>query len=348
LAYLQQHPNPEYAEILAASAEARQESYSWLFKAGRKPAQNKRIRIVLEEDAFEKIWRDWRRLGYPFDRLVPSYATAIGSSADRPEALAELIGIIQNDGIWQPTARIEQLHFATDTPYETVLGLRPEPPKRLLAPEIAAEVKKALIDVVENGTARRLNKAYVSATGTPIVIGAKTGTGDNRRKTFARDGRLIDSEVMSRTATVAFFIGDSFFGNLTVYVPGHDAAGFSFTSSLPAQLLRRIAPALYPLIGRSGPRTGIPSLGPTLPPKLRATVDKRGRRRGHLKTQAAFERHFGALTAELSEPQIVGDDVEVCSPVRRSAAPGGSAGAVCQSHAPAGRRDVPLAGALAS
>ena len=277
VAYLQEHPNPERAEMLAASAEARQESYSWLFKAGRKPGQDERIRILLEEEAFEKIWRDWRRLGYPFDRLVPSDATAIGSSADRPEALAELIGIILNDGIWQPTVRVERLHFATNTPYETVLGLRPEAPKPLLAPEIAAEIRKALVDVVENGTARRLNKAYVSATGTPMLIGAKTGTGDNRRKTFARDGRLINSEVISRTATVVFFIGDAFFGNLTVYVPGHDAADFSFTSSLPAQLLKRIAPALQPLVDRSGLRPNIQSLQPTVAPKLRGTVDRRGR-----------------------------------------------------------------------
>jgi hypothetical protein len=34
---------------------------------------------------------------------VPSYATAIGSSADRPLALAELMGIIVNDGQRRPT-----------------------------------------------------------------------------------------------------------------------------------------------------------------------------------------------------------------------------------------------------
>ena len=42
-------------------------------------------------------------------------------------------------------------------------------------------------------------------------------------------------KVISRTATVVFFIGDAFFGNLTVYVPGAEAADFGFTSSLPAQ-----------------------------------------------------------------------------------------------------------------
>ena len=30
-----------------------------------------------------------KRLGYPFGSLVPSYATSLGSSADRPAALAK-------------------------------------------------------------------------------------------------------------------------------------------------------------------------------------------------------------------------------------------------------------------
>ena len=94
--------------MLEAAAAVRQESYAWLFKTGSKAKQDKRIRILLEEEAFERIHAAWRRLGYPFDRLVPSYATAIGSSADRPEALAELVGILLNDGIWQPTVRVER------------------------------------------------------------------------------------------------------------------------------------------------------------------------------------------------------------------------------------------------
>ena len=62
-------------------------------------------------------------------------------------------------------------------------------------------------------------------------------------------------EVVNRTATVVFFIGDAFFGNLTVYVPGPAAADFGFTSSLPAQLLRAMAPALQPLLDQGGTRT---------------------------------------------------------------------------------------------
>ena len=60
---------------------------------------------------------------------------------------------------------------------------------------------------------------------------------------------------MNRTATVVFFIGDAFFGNLTIFAPGPGAADFSFTSSLSAQLLKALAPALQPLLDRSGIRT---------------------------------------------------------------------------------------------
>jgi membrane peptidoglycan carboxypeptidase len=253
--FLQTHPAASRREILTASTAERQASYIWLFRTRHKRAQDRRIRVLLEEDAFERIHEAWQRLGYPFDSMVPSYASALGSSADRPEALAELIGIILNDGVLQPTARIERLHFAADTPYETILGARPAPSKRILAPEIAQVVRAAMIDVVEAGTARRLRGAFLNDDGTAIPIGAKTGTGDNRRKYFDRRGRLIRSEVVSRTATVVFFIGDQLFGNMTIYVPGKAAAGYRFTSSLPAQLLKALAPALQPLLDGSSPQT---------------------------------------------------------------------------------------------
>jgi len=60
--------------------------------------------------------------------------------------------------------------------------------------------------------------------------------------------------VVSRTATVVFFIDETFFGNVTIYVPGPAAADFGFTSSLPAQLLKAMAPALQPLFDH-GART---------------------------------------------------------------------------------------------
>ncbi|MGI9494139.1 MAG: penicillin-binding transpeptidase domain-containing protein, partial [Geminicoccaceae bacterium] len=246
--YLQNHPSPSFVEVKDASVEAQKAGSAWLFKTNRKRAQNQRIRQMLEEDAFKEIHAAWKRLGYPFPSLVPSYATSIGSSADRPEALATLVGIILNDGMLRPTARIEALHFAASTPYETRLERRHEASVRVMSPEIASVVRRTMVDVVENGSARRLRGGFDNVSTLPVQIGAKTGTGDHRRKTFDRRGNLLSSEAVNRSATVVFFIGERLFGNLTIFVAGEAADRYSFTSSLPAQLLKALAPALKPLM----------------------------------------------------------------------------------------------------
>lgn len=246
--HLQTDRAPTVADAWANSGEAKTAAAAWLFKTRNKNAQDMRIKQMLEEDAFKLIHKRWARLGYPFPSLVPSYATSIGSSADRPEALAELVGIILNDGVRKPTARVQSLHFAAGTPYETRFERRHGQPVRVMAPEIARVVRSTMIDVVENGTARRLHGGFDFENGIKVDIGAKTGTGDHRKKTFDRRGNLVKSEVVNRTATVMFFVGDRLFGNLTIFVQGPEAEGYSFTSSLPSQLLKALAPALRPLM----------------------------------------------------------------------------------------------------
>ena len=147
-------------QVVEASRAERQAVYQWLFKSKAKAAQDSRIRTLLEMEAFTEIHKHWKRVGYPFGALVPSYATAIGVSGDRPAALAELMGIIVNGGVRLPTSRIEELHFAADTPYETVMRRAAQQPERVMKPEVAATLKRALTDVVENGTARRLRGAF--------------------------------------------------------------------------------------------------------------------------------------------------------------------------------------------
>ena len=88
-----------------------------------------------------RILDDWQRQGYPFGHLVPSYGTSIGSSGDRPDALADLMGIILNDGVRLPSVDVQRLHFAADTPYETDITLNPHP-QRVLAPEVARAVRE--------------------------------------------------------------------------------------------------------------------------------------------------------------------------------------------------------------
>ena len=55
--------------------------FGYAFAPRFKHAQQVRIDIVVEVAAFERIAEEWRRLGYPFEHLVPSLATSIGSSA---------------------------------------------------------------------------------------------------------------------------------------------------------------------------------------------------------------------------------------------------------------------------
>jgi membrane peptidoglycan carboxypeptidase len=119
--YLRTHPKAGWSEAVKASVKERQEVYSWLFKTNRKNAQDKRIAGLLEVESFLKIHAQWKKMGYPFDSLVPSYATTLGASADRPAALAEMMGIIINGGVRKPVERIDSLHFAKGTPYETLV-----------------------------------------------------------------------------------------------------------------------------------------------------------------------------------------------------------------------------------
>ncbi|MBP2299449.1 transglycosylase domain-containing protein [Azospirillum picis] len=259
--YLQQHPDAKRGEVLAASANERQESYRWLFKKGM-AAQNTRIRIGLEEEAFQRITEQWHRVGYPFDTLVPSLATAIGSSADRPAALAELVGLILNDGVRQPIVKIRSLHFAAGTPYEAKLGLGPLKGERVLHPEVCATLRRALTDVAQNGTAKRVWGAFKDAAGNPVVMGGKTGTGDHRLDRWGPGGVLLESKAVNRTATFVFFIGDRFFGTMTAFVHGPEADDYRFTSALPAQLLKSLAPALQPLIDQGATRTADTRVAP--------------------------------------------------------------------------------------
>jgi len=246
VSYLVHHPQAKLQQVMDASANERQDVYRWLFKSGRKYAQNKRIQSLLEIEAFSEIHQFWKRLGYPFETLTPSYASAIGAAGDRPAALATLMGILLNDGVLYPSLRFDSFHFAAGTPYETQLALPPVPGTRLLPSEVAAAARSALIDVVEQGTARRLRGVYQRPDHQPLQVGGKTGTGDHRYESYGAHGRLTGSRVVSRAATFVFFLGDRFFGVVTAYVTGPEAARYQFTSALPVQVLKSLAPMLTP------------------------------------------------------------------------------------------------------
>ncbi|HDV5425095.1 TPA: penicillin-binding protein [Vibrio cholerae] len=248
LGYLNEHHQASFSDVVAASSDKRQEVYSWLFKTRHRNARDSRVRTMLEVEAFTDIHQSWQRLGYPFDHLVPSLATALGSSGDRPAALSELMGIILNDGVRVPTKRINHLHFAQDTPFETEFTPVETQGVRVLPVEVARALRGALSQVVDSGTARRISGVFKLPDGTPIVLGGKTGTGDNRLQTVNRAGTVVQSLARNRTATFVFYLGDRHFGTLTAYVAGSDSEKFTFTSALPVQVLKGMAPILSPYL----------------------------------------------------------------------------------------------------
>jgi len=250
--YLRTHPKAGWDEVTKASVKERQEVYSWLFKTHRKHAQDKRIAGLIEVEAFLKIHAQWKKMGYPFDSLVPSYATTLGASADRPIALAELMGIIVNGGVRKPTQRIDSLHFAKDTPYETLVKRSQEGKnEQVLNPLVARAVADAIRGVAQEGTAKRVKQAFYKQDGSVIAMGGKTGTGDQRFDVYGAGHRLIESRYVNRSATFVFNIGERFFGSMTAYVHGPESAHYDFTSALPVQLLVTLAPSLMPMVEKT-------------------------------------------------------------------------------------------------
>jgi len=256
--YLSHHPHVTRSQVIAASADQRQQAYAWLLKSAKTHQQNVRIRELIEQDAFEQLLQDWKRQGYPFAHLVPSLATVIGSSGDRPDALATLMGIILNEGVRQPTTDLEHVRFAADTPYETEMIYRPDVSTRVMSAEVAATLRRALAGVVDTGTAVRTRGVFFGPNGRPLSIGGKTGTGDNRFEASGPGHQIVEDRMVDRTATFVFFLGDRLYGTVTAFVPGAQAANYHFTSSLAVALLKALAPDLQALIEKSTDKSVAP------------------------------------------------------------------------------------------
>lgn len=247
--YLETYPQATWLDLLWDSRYARSESYLWLRQKAGSGRQERDLWTMLEREAFQKhILPSWKKQGFPFDSMIPTLASALGSSGDRPAALADLMGAIHNDGILLPTQRIEGMTFGRSTPFETRFELAGQGARRAMRVEVAHATQKAVRQVVEGGTARRLKGSLVKANGQEIPIAAKTGTGDNRLEVYNAQGGLLRSEAKSRTATLIFGIGTRFFGTITAYVD-HKTTNvdqFQFTSSLVVQGLKALMSEIAP------------------------------------------------------------------------------------------------------
>ena len=243
------HPEGEWADMLAESEGPVREAYRWLYEDKQQRAQKNRIKQSLERETFARLHAQWVKLGFPFDALVPSYATALGSSGDRPEALATLAGILSAEGVRYPMRRVNRIWLAKDTPYAAVVDFPGVEGERVLRPAVARAALKAMRGVVKRGTGRALKGAF---GGKSLMVRAKTGTGDNRSRKMTKWGKVISETVHSRTATVVFTLGDRWFGAMTAVVMGPEAGEHEFTSGLVSRSLARMAPILLPAL-----RTGL-------------------------------------------------------------------------------------------
>ncbi len=54
----------------------------------------------------------------------------------------------------------------------------------------------------------------------------------------------MESRAVNRTATFVFYLGDRYFGTITVFVNGKAAADYKFTSAFPLAVLKVLAPAI--------------------------------------------------------------------------------------------------------
>jgi hypothetical protein len=94
---------------------------------------------------------------------------------------------------------------------------------------------------VAEGTARRLRGGFVGPDGTEVVVGGKTGSGDNRKR---RGSSASAGDPLNRTATFVFFVGDRYYGVITASVDAAVANDYGFTSSLPLAVLRLLGPSI--------------------------------------------------------------------------------------------------------
>ena len=236
-------PKVTWQQMIATSTEVRKEASRWLLTTKSERPRTRRLRIRVEQDAFARMTPYWQRLAYPFDHLVPSYATALGSSSDRPSALAEFMGILINDGMRRPMISVTEIKLAEKTPFQTLLKPAANRGEQVLAPVVAQVVRNLITGVVNQGTARRVSGAF-RLNGKTLKVGGKTGTGDNRVKQFNRYGHMISSKAVNRTATFVFYIGDRYFGVITAFVTGREADHYQFNSSYATGILRLIAPSI--------------------------------------------------------------------------------------------------------
>jgi membrane peptidoglycan carboxypeptidase len=247
------NPDEPWSTTRLAATDIIKDSYGWLLNTDANTPkkeerilkkQNRRILVMLEKDAFEIIHSSWKKQGFPFNAMVPSLASALGSSADTPSASSELIGIIINNGKRTPITSFSEIRLAEDTPYEQHFEQQKSSSEQVIAPEVAAIALKTIQGVVEHGTARGAYNSVKLSDGRVLTVGGKTGTGDNEKRVRNNETGKLETVKKDRTAIFIFSIGEHHFGAITASVLNEKADDHGFTSSMATAVFRRVAPLL--------------------------------------------------------------------------------------------------------
>lgn len=228
--YRIQHPDASFTEIEKAAQQADgpsgksvfRQSYGWLYAPTKTAAQNRSIFGAIRYKAFnDYLGPQQQALGYPFKRIVPDERIVLGSNGDTPEALATLLGIIQDDGMMRKLETFISINRFEDTEHVKTATRNQDPGHRAVPIEVARSLRKELQGVVEEGTGARLKYAFQipnpNGPGKLVIPnGGKTGSDDGKLK--GKDGSVVD--VKSRTATWTFIIGDRVYGTVFLYIDG--------------------------------------------------------------------------------------------------------------------------------
>lgn len=245
-------PDIGYDAARLATRNDRIENYSWLMRDKNFAAQNLRIGIMLDKEAWKVVEKFWQTMGYPYE-LPATLANVLGVGGDNTQSLTSMNAIVANNGMSVQNTSLSRLSFAPHdgNPYRTVVDIGENfKPVRVLDAEVAQHVLHTAEGNVysENGTGKRLREAFKLSDGTTGTTRGKTGTAADASTADTRGGFYTGSTIFTcpatpgsppHTAKFAFTIG------AYIYNP---APSDRFTSGLAVRGLEHLASsALRPM-----------------------------------------------------------------------------------------------------
>lgn len=243
IAALVEDPEASLTDVMLATAESRGAARDWIAAQASTLDTRRGVHYAIEEEVFAELQQEWARAGYPFERLTPSLATALGSSGDRPASLARLVAAVREGGLVPVLSHVKLVRLFEGTPYETWLRPAEAQPVRAFGPEVAGAVERLLVRVAERGTGHASQGPWQTEAGS-WEVGGKTGTSDHVLLVRDRSGRIIERRTVARSGAWVFFAGPCVVGTVVMFEQGEDAATHHFHGGDAAELSRAVLRAI--------------------------------------------------------------------------------------------------------